>query len=49
LQEKAKWAADYLKLDYEYRFTGYGDLDRELTLAARPAAFAKPPVTASGL
>jgi hypothetical protein len=26
LQEKAKWAADYLKLDYEYRFTGYGDL-----------------------
>jgi hypothetical protein len=26
LQEKAKWAADYLKLEYEYRFTGYGDL-----------------------
>lgn len=26
LQKKAKWAADYLKLDYEYRFTGYGDL-----------------------
>jgi hypothetical protein len=26
LQAKAKWAADYLKLDYEYRFTGYGDL-----------------------
>lgn len=40
LQEKAKWAADYLKLDYEYRFTGYGDLERELTAAAlpRPAA-----------
>lgn len=30
LQEKAKWAADYLKLDYEYRFTGYGDLTRAL-------------------
>ena len=30
LQKKAKWAADYLKLDYEYRFTGYGDLEREL-------------------
>ncbi len=26
LVTKAKWAADYLKLDYEYRFTGYGDL-----------------------
>lgn len=26
LQKKAKWAADYLGLDYEYRFTGYGDL-----------------------
>lgn len=35
LQAKAKWAADYLKLDYEYRFTGYGDLDPELTVAAR--------------
>ncbi|MCL6709436.1 DUF1638 domain-containing protein [Pseudomonas sp. R2.Fl] len=40
LQEKAKWAADYLKLDYEYRFTGYGDLERELIAAAlrQPAA-----------
>lgn len=38
LQAKAKWAADYLKLDYEYRFTGYGDLDPELTAAARKAA-----------
>jgi hypothetical protein len=41
LQVKAKWAADYLKLDYEYRFTGYGDLDPELVAAARkptPAA-----------
>jgi hypothetical protein len=41
LQAKAKWAADYLKLDYEYRFTGYGDLDPELVAAARkptPAA-----------
>ncbi|MBO3760425.1 DUF1638 domain-containing protein [Ciceribacter sp. L1K22] len=36
LQEKAKWAADYLKLDYEYRFTGYGDLERELVAASRP-------------
>jgi Protein of unknown function (DUF1638) len=26
LRAKAKWAADYLGLDYEYRFTGYGDL-----------------------
>jgi hypothetical protein len=30
LQEKAKAAAAYLGLDYEYRFTGYGDLGREL-------------------
>ncbi|AOG10022.1 DUF1638 domain-containing protein [Agrobacterium sp. RAC06] len=34
LQAKAKWAADYLKLDYEYRFTGYGDLQPELVAAA---------------
>jgi hypothetical protein len=26
LKAKAKWAADYLGLEYEYRFTGYGDL-----------------------
>lgn len=26
LQVKAKWAADFLGLAYEYRFTGYGDL-----------------------
>lgn len=38
LQAKAKWAADYLKLDYEYRFTGYGDLQPELVAAARAAA-----------
>ena len=30
LQEKAKAAAAYLGLDYEYRFTAYGDLAREL-------------------
>jgi hypothetical protein len=30
LQRKAKEAADYLGLEYEYRFTGYGDLAREL-------------------
>lgn len=34
LQAKAKWAADYLKLDYEYRFTGYGDLTPALKHAA---------------
>jgi Protein of unknown function (DUF1638) len=33
LQKKAKWAADYLKLDYEYRFTGYGDLTDALKRA----------------
>lgn len=38
LQAKAKWAADYLKLDYEYRFTGYGDLQPELVAAALTAA-----------
>jgi hypothetical protein len=27
LRKKAKWAADYLGLAYEYRFTGYGDLE----------------------
>ncbi|MNI46286.1 hypothetical protein D3C87_1699690 [compost metagenome] len=26
LQHKAREAADYLGLEYEYRFTGYGDL-----------------------
>ncbi len=30
LQEKARWAADYLGLEYEYRFTGYGDLTQAL-------------------
>ena len=34
LQHKAKWAADYLRLDYEYRFTGYGDLEPALRLIA---------------
>ena len=38
LQAKAKWAADYLKLGYEYRVTGYGDLQPELVAAARTAA-----------
>lgn len=33
LQKKARWAADYLKLDYEYRFTGYGDLTPALRQA----------------
>lgn len=35
LQEKAKQAAAYLGVDYEYRFTGYGDLATELLAAAR--------------
>lgn len=35
LQEKAKWAADYLGLDYEYRFTGYGDLTKAIVDASR--------------
>jgi len=30
LQQKAREAADYLGLTYEYRFTGYGDLTGEL-------------------
>ena len=30
LQQKAKEAAEYLGLTYEYRFTGYGDLTGEL-------------------
>ena len=34
LQRKAEWAAEYLKLDYEYRFTGYGDLTPALVNAA---------------
>lgn len=34
LQKKAKWAADYLGLDYEYRFTGYGDLTPAILAAA---------------
>ncbi len=33
LQRKAKEAADYLGLAYEYRFTGYGDLTDELLRA----------------
>src|SRR5690606_23950080 len=30
LQEKARAAAAYLGLEYEYRFTGYGDLSPSL-------------------
>lgn len=33
LKEKAKEAADYLGLEYEYRFTGYGDLTTSLLSA----------------
>lgn len=33
LQKKAEWAAEFLGLQYEYRFTGYGDLEPELTKA----------------
>lgn len=36
LQAKAKWAADFLGLAYEYRFTGYGDLTAALETAADP-------------
>lgn len=39
LQAKAKWAADFLGLAYEYRFTGYGDLTPAIVDAASaPAA-----------
>jgi len=39
LQAKAKWAADFLGLAYEYRFTGYGDLTPAIVEAAsKPAA-----------
>ena len=34
LQAKAKWAADFLGLAYEYRFTGYGDLTPAVANAA---------------
>ena len=34
LQAKARWAADFLGLAYEYRFTGYGDLTPALDRAA---------------
>ena len=34
LQEKAKAAADKLRLDYEYRFTGYGGLADEMAKRA---------------
>lgn len=37
LQRKAKWAADYLGLDYEYRFTGYGDLTAAIVATAQRA------------
>jgi hypothetical protein len=33
LKAKAKWAADYLKLDYEYRYTGFGDLTEAIRRA----------------
>lgn len=35
LDRKAEWAADYLGLAYERRFTGYGDLETALASAAR--------------
>ncbi|MCY6380045.1 DUF1638 domain-containing protein [Hoeflea prorocentri] len=43
LQEKARQAAEYLGLEYEYRFTGYGDL-RGALMAAVPAATKPDPV-----
>lgn len=33
LQKKARWAANYLGLVYEYRFTAYGDLSEALRRA----------------
>jgi hypothetical protein len=36
LQQKARWAADYLGLAYEYRFTGYGDLEPALRALQAP-------------
>jgi hypothetical protein len=33
LEDKAKWAAEYLGLEYEFRYTGYGDLEPELMRA----------------
>lgn len=39
LQDKAKQAADYLGVAYEYRYTGYGDLASEMLAAVgMPAA-----------
>ncbi len=35
LQARAKWAADFLGIAYEYRFTGYGDLTPALARAAK--------------
>ena len=35
LQAKAREAAEYLGLTYEYRHTGYGDLENELMAAAK--------------
>lgn len=37
LQVKAREAADYLGLAYEYRHTGYGDLETELLAASKGA------------
>ncbi|SFR47979.1 DUF1638 domain-containing protein [Litoreibacter janthinus] len=36
LEDKAKACAEFLGLDYEYRFTGYGDLETELAAQAEP-------------
>jgi pyridoxal/pyridoxine/pyridoxamine kinase len=38
LQDEAKRAADFLGLEYEYRFTGYGDLTTSLLSAARTSS-----------
>lgn len=37
LTRKAKWAADYLGLEFERRFTGFGDLIPALTRLETPA------------
>lgn len=33
LQDRARSIAERLKLDYEYRFTGYGDMEGDAAIA----------------
>jgi len=36
LQDRARSIAERLKLDYEYRFTGYGDMEGALATLQSP-------------